>query len=377
MPEISSSMDNKFFLIIPLGFESLAKDELLEKWTLHFPEMAPPALEIIPGGISLETDLVIGASLNLILKIPTRILLRLDTFKCRDFPKLYNKVIKLNWNTYLLGKLPEINATSKASRIFDSRKIEKCFHDGILEYYKRQPPKKKNLEKNGPLFSLFIRFENDECTISVDTSGEALFKRGIKTLVSKAPLRENLAAGLLYFLKKELKTEIETLIDPMCGSGTFLFESQAFFDLNNKRKFDFEFFPLFEKLKLPALKNSHKGLFSNHLGFDIDEKIISSAEKNLEGFSSSNISFAKRDLFSKEMPKESPNVVIVNPPYGIRIDIKEDLGPYFKKIIQKIKETYSPNLLGIIIPSDIKIKLGKKLSFKNGGIKVNFWVFRP
>jgi len=218
-------MTYKFFLIIPPGFESLAKDELQEKWSIHFPTIALPTMDLTAGGISLETELPIGASLNLILKIPTRILLRLETFKCRDFPKLFNKVIKLNWNSYLLGKLPEINSTSKSSRIFDSRKIEKCFHDGIKEFYKRQPPKKKNLEKEGPLFSLFVRFEDDECTISIDTSGDPLFKRGVKTLTSKAPIRENLAAGLLYFLKKE--SSIETLIDPMCGSGTFLFESQT------------------------------------------------------------------------------------------------------------------------------------------------------
>lgn len=365
-------MTYKFFLIVPPGFESLAKDELQEKWSIHFPTITLPTMDLTAGGISLETELPIGASLNLILKIPTRILLRLETFKCRDFPKLFNKVIKLNWNSYLLGKLPEINSTSKSSRIFDSRKIEKCFHDGIKEFYKRQPPKKKSLEKEGPLFSLFVRFEDDECTISIDTSGDPLFKRGVKTLTSKAPIRENLAAGLLYFLKKE--SSIETLIDPMCGSGTFLFESKTFYELNNKRKFDFAFFPLFEKLKLPELNNSGGHLFKDNLGFDIDEKIIDTAKKNLQGL---NVSFAKRDLFSKEISKESPNIVIVNPPYGIRIDIKEDLGPYFKKVIQKIKETYSPKLLGIIIPSDVQFKLGKKLAFKNGGIKVNFWVFRP
>lgn len=370
-------MTNKFFLIIPPGFESLAKDELLEKWTRHFPSIPSPSLEMVSGGISLEADLPIGFSLNLILKIPTRVLLRLETFKCRDFPKLFNKVIKINWNIYLLGKLPEINSTSKSSRIFDSRKIEKCFHDGINEFYKRQPPKKKYLETEGPLFSLFIRFEDDECTISIDTSGEALYKRGNKTLTSKAPIRENLACGLLYFIKKELKTPIETLIDPMCGSGTFLFESQSFYELNNRRKFDFEFFPLFEKLKLPTLDTSGGYLFKENLGFDIDEKMVDTAKKNLHALNISGISFSKRDIFSDQDQKESPNVVILNPPYGFRIDIKEDLETYFKKIIQTIKRNYSPKILGILIPADIKIKLGKKLSFKNGGIKVNFWVFRP
>jgi putative N6-adenine-specific DNA methylase len=364
-------MADKFFLVIPPGFETLALEELQEKWTIHFTGPLPPN-EIKPGGIDLETDLSQGMALNLILKIPTRILLRIDSFKCRDFPKLFKKVIKLNWNNYLLGKVPEINSTSKNSRIFDSRKIEKCFHDGILEHFKRQPPKKKNLEKglNAPLFSIFVRFENDECLISIDSSGDPLYKRGIKTLSSIAPIRENLAAALLYFLKKNLKNNTEILIDPMCGSGTFLLESANFYGLNNQRNFDFKYFPLMEKIIFPNFSPKKLGLFKKHLGFDIDEKMLKNANSNLEGLGAT---LAKRDIFSKVSDKESPNVVIVNPPYGKRI--KEV--PNFKKLIQTIKENYSPNLLGIIVPSEIHLNLGKKISFKNGGFKVNFWVFKP
>ncbi len=363
-----ASMTPKFFLIVPPGFEKLSLEELQEKWPIHFPNELP-SIDLKTGGIEVSCEIEYGMALNLILKIPTRILLRIESFKCRDFPKLYQKILKVNWNIYLLGKVPSISASSKNSRIFDSRKIEKCFNDGILEFFKRQPPKKKFLEAGSSSlpFSIFVRFENDECTISIDTSGEPLYKRGTKILTSNAPIRENLAAGLLFYLKKHLKNPIDTLIDPMCGSGTFLFESKNFYKLSDQRAFNFKLFPLMEKIKFPQFKPKESGLFENHLGFDIDEKMVETAGKNL------GIPILKRDVYAKITPMEYPNVIIVNPPYGKRLEEK----PNFKSLIKVLKENYSPELIGIIIPADIKINLGKKLSFKNGGIKVNFWVFKP
>jgi putative N6-adenine-specific DNA methylase len=310
-----------------------------------------------------------GLSLNLFLKIPTRILLRLDNFKCKDFPKLYQRILKYKWNPFL-GNFPKISSSSVKSRLFDSRKIEKAVLDGIKASFIRQPPKKSE----SYVQSLFVRLENDLCTLSLDTTGDPLFKRGLRTFVSRSPLRENLGAGLLYLLKKETPAQIQTLIDPMCGSGMFLLESQTFYQLAD-RDFSFKHFPIFKKLSMPALKNHRGGLFQIHRGFDRDESALKAAGENLKNLKDGDISFFQGDLFKID-PPQRPCCVILNPPYGIRLKLEDIPGRYFKNVVGRIWEIFRPETLGIILPADIKIKSFKKLRFKNGGLNVVFHLLK-
>jgi len=358
-------MDHKFYLIIPPGMEPIALKELKEKWPLHFPSIPFPQVDVSLGGIELESTLEIGLSLNYILKIPGRILYRLDSFKCRDFPKLFNKLKKMPWNNYLLGQIPNIKSSSKKSRLFDSRKIEKTVEDALKAYYRGQPPKKKSLEKidRAPEMSIYLRFEADFCSLAIDTSGQRLHKRGKKTHVGVAPLRENLAAGLVYFFK--LNTSgINHLIDPMCGSGTFLIEARDFYKINKDRDFAFEYFPFFKGLEKPC--DSEKILFTNFSGMDHDPKIIEAAQNNcLE------ISFTVEDLFSGESDLVGPGVIF-NPPYGKRIKLEKKL----EDMATRAKEKFSAKVVGILVPESIPFSLRpkKELSFSNGGINVKFYL---
>ena len=206
----------------------------------------------IPGGIEIECLLHIGLSLNYILRTPTRILLRIGEFKCRDASKLYQKISKFNWAPWLIGQTPEVEISTSNSRLFDSRKIEKSIQDGVLQFYRHKPVKKKYLDhysntelKNLP--KIYYRSVDDIVTISLDTTGERLHKRGEKTLTGLAPIRENLAALLLLELQSYLKKSDYRLIDPMCGSGTFLIEAHDSIFLSNT-------FPSFLIIKL-LLKN--------------------------------------------------------------------------------------------------------------------------
>lgn len=358
-------MDHKFYLIIPPGMEQLALSELNEKWQLHFPDIGIPQSNITLGGIEIETTLELGLSLNYILKIPGRILYRLDSFKCRDFPKLFNRLKKIPWNKYLLGQIPQIKSSSHKSRVFDSRKVEKTVRDALNTYYKGQPPKKKVLEKveSAPLMSIYLRFDEDICSLAVDTSGERLHKRGQKTFVGAAPLRENLAAGLVYFYKQNFP-QINYLVDPMCGSGTFLIEAKEFYHTNIDRDFAFEYFPSVKDV--PKLEDLNKHLFDNFLGMDMDPKIIEAAKANSE-----NISFVVEDLFTGKSEVEGVGVIF-NPPYGKRLKLEHKI----EDMALKAQEKFSAGVVGILIPEAIpfSLKAKKVLAFSNGGIKVKFYL---
>lgn len=369
-----------FFIIYPPGLEEAGQRELKTKYALLDPGSELIIKEVIPGGLLIECPLHLGLKLNLVLKTATRILLRLTEFKCRDFPKLFQKMSKFNWAPWMIGQTPEVECSSKNSRLFDSRKIEKSIGDGVNEFYRRNPVKKKYLErfaltdkKNLP--KLYFRAEDDLVTISLDTTGERLHLRGERPAAGLAPIRENLASLLLTDLLSDALENV-TLIDPMCGSGTFLLEAKNYFQMSTER--DFAFFNLPLVIEAPALfinfPWSSKILVKQTIGFDISADVIAQAKKNdPEG------DFRTEDLMSKTSYQFENPVVIVNPPYGIRVGENINLD-FFLRTIRAVKNKFGPSIAGFIIPADYKIysneewTIKKTRAFKNGGIEVVFTI---
>lgn len=372
-----------FFLIYPPGLEDLGERELRLKYPLIEGAVPLSVKSVITGGIEIECPLHTGFKLNLVLKSPVRILVRLAEFKCRDFPKLYQKVSKFNWAPWMLGQTPVVECSSKNSRLFDSRKIEKAVADGVKEFYRHKPVKKKYLdrlellkEKNLP--EIYFRAEDDVVTLSLDTTGERLNLRGEKTASGMAPIRENLAALLLYELSFYAAPE-STLIDPMCGSGTFLIEAKNFFKASSERDYAFMNMPAAIEapghFANPAIPTS-PALFAKTVGFDISPDVISQAKKNdPEG------DFRTEDLMSHSTFQFHNPAVIVNPPYGIRVGENINLD-FFLRVIRAVKEKFHPQVLGIIVPAEHRIysnnewTVEKARPFKNGGIEVVFYIIR-
>lgn len=375
----------KFYVVTALGLSELAVIELKHKWPLAFGDLPYTIGEVEPGGFEIETSLLHGFLLNNLLKTPTKILLRFAEFKARDFPKLFQKVSKLPWSEILLGQLPAIEVSAHEARLFDSRKIEKAIHDGINEFYRRQPVKKRYLDywenadqKNAP--KIFFRNVQDIITLSLDTTGELLHKRGEKTLTGHAPIRENLATLLLLsLLGNEVIAENEReLVDPMCGSGTFLIEAARFWQPVLERPFAYEFHPdwidsqLKKQLKT-KLVFEHKPLFAGLKGMELDSKVVKLSQENIQNLP---ITILEADAFSKEMNVVSERLVIVNPPYGIRVGENISSG-YYKKLVEALLLNLKPKKLGIIIPEEYDFfhpGIRSMRAFKNGGLDVVFYI---
>jgi putative N6-adenine-specific DNA methylase len=374
----------RFFLVYPIGLEDLGLLELKAKFADHFASDSFTLVTMIPGGLEIECPMHIGLNLNTILRTPTRILMRIGEFKCRDAPKLFQKISKFNWAPWLIGQTPEVEIATSNSRLFDSRKIEKAIQDGILQYYRHKPVKKKYLEHfevtdKNLLPKIYFRSVDDLCTISLDTTGERLHKRGDKILTGLAPIRESLAALLLIELQMHLKNNSYTLIDPMCGSGTFLLEAHDQNAVTNERDFSFKHIPLVldNNTVIKKLVTSPQIQFNSLLGHEIDSNVVKQAIENCQG---TDIKIEQADLFSGSYPIENA-AIILNPPYGIRVGEKSEINlPYYLKVIEQIKNKFNPKLLGIIVPSDYRLKSNSFFSiqsvrpFKNGGIEVAFYV---
>ena len=355
----------------------------------------------------MELELEKGLSLNYWLKIPNRILLRFAHFKCRDLPKLFNKVKKMNWAPYYAGQPFSIKVSAHESRLFDDRKITKTIEDALSEYIKRQVPSKKAQERVASFeeWLLFCRFEEDWCTLSLDTSGKRLGLRGNKTNIGLAPLRENLAAALYLFtlslgIAAKATDSLDPdqplfLFDPFAGSGTIIQESLLFFEPSIMRNFAFEFFPLGAKTPLKTIRpsalnleipihslagekneNQLAGLRKNYLEANLNEE----QNKSILGDSMNSAHLKKilkpYDSPDKQKRRETQAWVMTNPPYGKRLSSSGAL----KKILDQLFSHFQWNKVGVLLPADTSLCendyqcLGK-LAFSHGGEDVIYSVW--
>ncbi len=355
----NQSVKMKFYFIVAIGLEQLAVKEFIEKTNLLDIEFED--IEIGKGGFEALISFEKGPELNRVLKIPQRILLRITEFKCRDFPKLFKKMKSLDWSNWLHGQSVKWTASARTSRLIHTGKIAKTCSDAIDEFYKAKTPKTKDLEQFGnKTLHFYIRIVDDIATISFNTSGVDLYKRG-RTIVNRAPLRETYSAALFYMAKTYFNLENINLIDPMCGSGVILKEAITFYD-ESVRSFGFEDLKLYERYPLKKMSYT-----ISCKGADIDSEVLETAEKNLENL---NIEISKKDFFDQSF--EQNQLIIFNPPYNERIKI-ENAKKFFIEIGQKLK---SKKAL-VLLPSDyVKASGGKPIAtFLNGGIDVTIVVY--
>jgi len=360
-----------FYFIITPGLEDLAREELLEKWKqlqIVHPDIFKNAPDIRSsiGGLSISTNYAAGASLNHYLKIPTRILLRLDTFRSRDLPKLYERLRKIPWENYFRDDSVFVKASSHGSRLKIKERIVNTALSAIRNRQEHQSFRKKFLDVPQ---TVLIRIVDDDVTVSLDLSGEFLYLRGYKPHNPEAPLRETLAAALYFSACLNFKKQFHQIYDPFCGSGTLLFEAQQFWKPNTHRPFAFSNFPITAKLLTPQKWTS--------LGSEIDIKAWGSEknskeflalEKNIEIYSKKtkmSVDVHHEDALSANVQLDGETLVITNPPYGQRIEDSALFREYIKK--------NSPKAWAVIAPQEVLRSLSCRKTHEttNGGLGVH------
>jgi putative N6-adenine-specific DNA methylase len=385
----------EFYLVVAPGFEDILSSEL-ESWLPGVKNQDPLKQE--RGGVTIQTSLASGVELNRLLKTPSRILLRVDEFPCRDVQKLFRKISSFDWQDWLGADLAvDFQVSSQGSRLRMKKKIEEACVDGYAAHLKKRD--RKPAVKPDPDITIFVRLKDDVCTVSLDTTGELLHKRGVKPLVSDAPLRETLAAALLLSLEKSAPSfggDIE-LVDPMTGGGTFLLEAALLRKPVTSRKFAFESMKPWRtgKKERAQLRKSSRSNFVSLIGFDLDQKALAAASENLKGLSDGAAIDLRNEDFIKAKPLAPCSAgrqrwLIVNPPYGERIKVKGKLADFYSELVQAANRVANPDRACFLFPTKVpfeKVKwpsewriLARK-KFKNGGLdieaffvgKMNHW----
>lgn len=361
----------KFFLSLQPDTEALALQEL-KNWTLN---LQVTDIQQCHGGIEFEAPLNVGFSLNTVLKIPHRILLRIETFKCNEFKALENKLTRIRWGDYIGTGKVQFKVASQSSRLYHKKRIEELALKSFKIYREGQPASKKDSDHD-QLF--FIKFNENICTVSVDTSGEHLHKRGYKKLSTEAPLRENIAASLIFNFINETQIDPSNyhLVDPFCGSGTLLGESHFLCKpLSGFREYSYQHFRIQRKLLevvSPSCLQEYE--FKSYNGFDLSPKAVAAAKENLTSLPNINIKIVDAFDYSKA---PHPCVVITNPPYGARLE-----GIDLKKALKFMDKNYAPDFMGIYTaksqgqPAVSGLTLLNQYSLKNTSIPANLLIYK-
>jgi putative N6-adenine-specific DNA methylase len=348
-----SARVHDFFAVCPPGLKTTCKDELTEMGT------DIQEIQAQTGGVAFRAKLPLACSANLLLGSPTKILMRIAAFKAENFSTLEKKIKQIDWELFLPGNTDlNIQATAHKSRLYHSGAIEERCR-AIIEPRLFTPGEKSSQ-------SLLIRADQDQFELSLDMSGDLLFKRGVKQKVISAPLRENLAFAILKACGFSSR---DVLVDPMCGSGTFSIEAamiRANIPPGFFRSFAFEHWPGFREKNFLHFKKSVQKEFSlgtapGIFASDIDGSALALLKDAIDKHDFlKTIQAQETDFFDIQPSQLTPEkgVVVLNPPYGKRLGGDMDMTRFFSEIGRKLSADFKGWRVGIIYPEKA---LGKSL----------------
>ncbi len=402
---------HSFFAVTAPGLEALTAQELQR---LSLLPDAAAAATAAPGSVAFQGDLDALYRANLHLRTASRVLVRIGDFSAAAFSELRKKASRLDWEHYLVpGQPVAIRATCKASKLYHADAVAERIAGAIADNL-GQPIVRKKLgdeEAANPSQLVVVHLSHNHCTVSVDSSGELLHRRGYRQAVAKAPLRETLAAALLLAAPWDTATP---LIDPFCGSGTVPIEA-ALLALGvapgYQRRFAFMDWPGFDKKRWAALLVESQANVGTELppgcqiiASDRDAGAVRMAQENAERAGvAQHIQFTCQAVSAirppaaqgstsagrfqhpvsgdthapGRMPEASARSgwVITNPPYGVRVSSNKDLRNLYAQL-GNVLRTQCPGWHVAILCNDqallaqTRLTLDTSFPLLNGGIKV-------
>jgi putative N6-adenine-specific DNA methylase len=359
----------EIFLSGTPGLEHLLRDEAA---ALGFANATS-----VPGGVTCQGDWPEVWRANLMVRGAGRVLARVARFRAMHLAQLDKRARKLDWAALLRADVPyRVEASCRKSRIYHAGAATERVENAITDALGVKPAEKAGL-------TVRVRIEDDLCEISLDTSGEGLHKRGHKQAIGKAPMRETLAA---LFLRACGYNGSEPVLDPMCGSGTFVIEAAEIalgLAPGRDRRFGFEDLAAFDVSAWEATKASLPERNQTDLrfyGFDRDAGAVTNATTNADRAGVAGLtSFTHQAVADLTPPDGPPGLVIVNPPYGARIGNRNLLFALYGSFGTVMKERFKGWRVGIVT-SDKGLARATGLHFRNvsapiphGGLKVQLF----
>ena len=371
---------NTYELIAPchFGLESVLKREIYD--------LGYEITKVEDGRVTFEGDEEAVCRANIFLRTAERVMIQVGRFKATTFEELFQGIKNLPWEEYIPedGKFWVKKASSINSKLFSPSDIQSIAKKAMVERMK-QKYHKEWFKEDGAAYPVRIFLLKDEVTVALDTSGDSLHKRGYRTMTSKAPLTETLAASLIM-LTPWRKDRI--LVDPFCGSGTFPIEAAmiaANIAPGMNRDFTAEEWTnmIDRKLWYECVKEAEDMIDTtvkvDIQGYDIDGDVIKAARENAKRAGVEHmIHFQQRAVADLSHPKKY-GFIITNPPYGERLEDKADLPELYTQIGQAYQRLDSWSMFLITSYTETEKYIGRKADknrkIYNGMLKTYFYQF--
>ncbi|MEM1301174.1 MAG: class I SAM-dependent RNA methyltransferase [Pseudomonadota bacterium] len=331
-----------------------------------------------PGGVAVTGTWADVWRANLCLRGPTRVLVRLGSFRAMHLAQLDKRSKKFPWLDTLRPDIPvKVEVTCRKSRIYHAGAATQRISGGLVHA--------GITVSDTAALTIKARIEDDLCTFSIDTSGDPLHKRGHKQAMGKAPLRETMAAMLLRACGYDGS---EPLVDPMCGSGTFPIEAAEIamgLAPGRSRSFAFQDLASFDERSWHDLHTpQQRETATQFYGFDRDAGAVRMATENAERAGvADQVTIRQGALSDLTPPTDHPGLVMMNPPYGARIGNKKLLFALYGTMGKVMKERFRGWRVGMIT-SDAGLASACNLPFfpkdapiAHGGLKVHLYQTPP
>ncbi|MDY2735657.1 THUMP domain-containing class I SAM-dependent RNA methyltransferase [Intestinibacter sp.] len=332
------------------------------------------------GRVTYKTDEYGIAKANMWLRCAERVHLKVAEFEARSFDELFEGTKRINWAKYIPygAQFPITKASSIKSKLHSIPDIQSIVKKAVVESLKKSYLETGRLKEDKEKYPIYVFIHKDKVTLTIDTTGVALHKRGYREKANKAPIRETLAAAIMYLTPWRPG---RTLVDPMCGSGTLLIEA-AMMGINMapglNREFISEKWRTLDKkiwwdTRREAYDLMNEDIDFKIYGYDIDEEVIEIARENAEIAGVENyIEFNVADATEFKSDEEY-GFIVTNPPYGERLEDIETVKMLYKQLGYAFRKLKNWSYYMITSYEDFENEFGqdasKKRKLYNGMLK--------
>lgn len=336
------------------------------------------------GGVFFESNWEGCYKANLHSRLASRILKPVLDFTAYQPEELYSQIRRHDFTKYIKpNQSISIDASVTESKMRDQRFVAMKVKDAIVDQFRDKFGVRPDVDNENPALRIHVRAIKNEFSVAIDTSGDSLFKRGYRRDVGEAPLKENLAAGLIKLSEWDGQSSI---VDLMCGSGTFLIEA-AMMALNiapgiNRKRFGFQNWLTFEKetwekVVQEAVDAEKEELPFVFYGYDIDNRVLKSAKENARAAGVDHVIEFKKEAVATVEPPAEKGLIICNPPYGARIGDEDNLRDVYRDLSFTLKHRFKGWDAWILsgnkeLIADLKLKSTRKHFVFNGNIECRF-----
>ncbi|MDA0224629.1 MAG: THUMP domain-containing protein [Proteobacteria bacterium] len=369
---------DSFFATVPRGLEALAAEELAG--------LGARAVASVPGGVGFEGDWETCYRANLWSRLASRILWRVGSFEYESADDLYAAAGEVDWPAFFpLERSLRVNVTAQKSPLKSLEFATLRVKDAICDVFRKASGARPDVDRANPDVRVHVYLDGTQGVFYLDTSGEALFKRGWRRDAGEAPLRENLAAGIIRLSGWQPG---EAFLDPMCGGGTLLLEAAAIglgrapgagrgFGFERLANLDLACWKVVREEAAQRTPKATLELF----GSDLDAQALKAARRNIgEAGFDRWVRFEQADILERSAPAAT-GVMVANPPYGERLGSPDELARFYPELGHALKRNFTDWRCHIFtadlrLPKLIRLQPARRVPLFNGALDCRLYEFR-